>query len=382
MPLPKNSKFVRDGEVDPGVEFYARALIARFTQREDLDSGTVAAQGESFNGKETYYSVLAAWFIASCGWGLFSYTNPDALYSIGTGRGEAGKGQPGSVNGSRLDDIQPESFNGTLIRYPQYAFMFSGGVEFDVPADLTISDSIVRYTEHADKLYRTLFAKEPNVDLIVEALMFYDPTGIFGHTLERSSQEKGVKDARDQGLYIAQVTASGVPLLGKKWIIADLVSRGESPEHAANVANDVYKQGGNYYAFKDYVARNYAVRAILKQVDPFVSDQQILDIANSPLPLEVVETVARNLLGGIYTTVTDKPTEDLEKDEGKKTASTSDDGGGGGPAQTSSGGVTGTAVVAAAGAGVLAGFALGGPIGLAVGAGVLLLSSLVGGSKS
>lgn len=339
MPYPKNTRFVRDGEVDPGVRDAAMRI------------------GELFNSptsKLNYHSELFAWFWASAGVGLFTYPRE---YVESHARTQL-LIDPADPNTYMIG--APESHS-TPHGYPQY-HSFAGnltnwdGTKPDVDSSVAFNKAGSLNILHAEFVYRSTFKGHPKDELIVEALMFFDPSARFAEALRKDRES-----ALDIGITTAEAVASGVPLLGKKWIIADLVSYGITVDKAATTAEEVYFKGGNYLAFKKFNDRFYAVTSILRKADPLVSDAQIRDVANSALSLDLIESVAKKLVRGAVAL-------DGDKDDTRPPSSSSSGAG--------SAGVNGTTVAVAAGAGALGAFAFGGPVGLAIGAGVLILGSL------
>lgn len=319
MPLPKVSRYVKDGEVDPGVASWAE---------RSLEISSLSSLGGLGDKPEyTYHAQLEAWFLGSCGSGVFTVAK-DPI----TGRYNGVF--PVRNDKASIVERGKENF------YPQYnsvtSTRFTGtGVDMSAVAAGNEAGGTNAYwnARYAESKYTELYKGHPRLQLIVEALMFYDPVGFFGEFL---SQPKNRENAYEHGLYIAEATASGVPLLGKKWIVAELVSRGETPSKAKSVADATYAGGGNYISFKRYVERFYQVKEIMVKADPLISDKQIDAIVNSPLSLDDVQKISESIA----------------------------------PSQ----GVSAGRVLTAAGAGALAAFAFGGPIGLAVGAAVLLFS--------
>ena len=132
---------------------------------------------------------------------------------------------------------------------------------------------------------RRYFENQPDRELVVEALMFFDPTGKFGDEDMRAAADPAAL-ARE----VAEKTASAVPVLGRKWIVAGLVSRGVPVSTAKRVAMEIYQKGGNYLGWKQAEERRQEVADILVRFDPQVSDEQIDAVAASPLPLSSIAT--------------------------------------------------------------------------------------------
>lgn len=266
MTLPKMSKYVRDGEVDPGVRDVAQQIKKTFALLNvdwtsfgySYDMLREGAPAELVHEIET-----VCYFVASRGGGTFS-GEPFAEY-VGEARG--------------------------LTVLPR----FEGAVQKDgkptavSPYVRTWYEPAHKNADYARELYTRLLGGEQNRDLLVEALMFYDPSGDFAAELQAA--DKPLELAHQ----IAESTASAIPPLGKKWIIAGLVSRGVTVGAAKEAAFNVYDKGGNYLGWKEEEERREAVRAILVQYDPDVTDEQVDKVARSPVPLGAIETTFRAL---------------------------------------------------------------------------------------
>lgn len=363
MPLPKLSKYVRDGEVDPGIQAWAEASLLLGTAGE-----------EGFGGSRGYgklarnnISTLNSWFMGSCGLGVFTVARdpktgnwngviPSRFDSETDVRGKSLK----SVD-PRFTDLFPEE-EGLVNDRPQYE-MIAGhyfknestylsravGIAMKYAGKGLRENPFFNYwnTKYAAEVYATLYKSHPRRELIVEALMFYDPVGFFGEFLDKNRNQ----NAYEHGLYIAEITASGVPVLGKQWIVFDLKSRGVDSSEALATAEATYASGSNYVNFKRYMLREDVVRAILVKYDPSVPNALVETVAQSPLPIDQVLKFAES------TFPPPEPEPEVKNDVGK------------------SGSVGTGSLVTAAGTGALAALLFGGPIGLAVGAAVLFLGS-------
>lgn len=342
MPLPKVTRFVVDGEVDPGVRDVALAVQGTFHNAGDI--ARVTGLDPEFVANEI---VKASWFVASRGAGIFT---PEPFgqmaVAIKTKEGAPIKSVPLAaindgvggwsmsklISGAPMLDLWVCWFVASVLREP--------GRDFDLFSQWRgyySLEQIKRAVEQAKKnadIYRGKIASDPYVDLIVEAMMFFDPS------LEEYKKVVEILDLGDQRktlLYIARATASGVPILGRKWIVADMVFEGVAIAAAKQTAYDVYKDGSNYFAWRKKRDRFLAIKAILVKIDPNVSDEEVQAFADMPIAIEEVERVYR------------------EKFK---------------PAPASGAAKAATAI----GAGALAAYAFGGPIGIAVGLGLLWLT--------
>lgn len=271
MPLPKMSKYVRDGEVDPGVANLAKTILKTFVNTDlsstDVDwtkYGYVYDRSKERVPTELFRELeLVAYFVASRG--------------------------PGTFSDGAFMDFDGDLFQATVL--PR----FSGAVKID-GTPTRVNPYVTDWYEpahqnagYARELYTRLLDGESNRDMLVEALMFYDPSGDF--VAELQAADKPLELAHRT----AEATASAIPPLGKKWIVAGLVSRGVNVDAANSVAFEVYEKGGNYLGWKEQEERREAVRAILVQYDPDVTDEQVDKVARSPVPLGAIETTFRAL---------------------------------------------------------------------------------------
>lgn len=304
MTLPKVTRFVRDGEVDPGVREMAEAIRRRIMYLDDgiTPPGSISdilkRLGITSADAIRYWIEVTSWKLASQGLGVF-----------GT---------------STFEDFDVNAVDGGVMN----AWI----------------NHFEQYAEVAERLYRRVFSANPNLEMIVEALMFYDSSGAFAEMLDRGEA------SYEAGAYLAEATASGIPLLGRKWIVSELVRGGTPVMAAREQAYNVYDQGGNYLDFKRTYERTAEVAAILRAVDPEITDVEIARVVSSPLPVSVV----RSTMGV----------------EAQTEASSS----------SMVGGMIVPAALAA-GAGWLAAGSFGGPVGVAVGAAIFLASTFFFGSK-
>jgi hypothetical protein len=344
MPLPKVTRFVADGEVDPGVRDVALAVQGTFHNAGDIARAT--GLDPEFVAREI---VKASWFVASRGAGIFTAEpfgrQSDALKTkdgisvksvplAATGDEAGGWSMSKVVNGAPALDLWVSWFVAAVLREPgRDTSLFSearGNYSLE-----QIKSAVEQAKKNAD-IYRGKIASDPYVDLIVEAMMFFDPS------LEEYKKVVEILDLGDQRktlLYIARATASGVPILGRKWIVADMVFEGTPITVAKQTSYDVYNDGSNYFAWRKKRDRFLAIKSILVKIDPNVSDEEVQAFADMPIAIEEVERVYREKF---------KP-----------------------PAAPSS---IATKAATAIGAGALAAYAFGGPIGIAVGLGLLWLT--------
>lgn len=343
MPYPKVSKYVKDGEVDPGIQAVAEEIISTFAfwevdwQAAGISDATVADEIQKY-----------AYFVAASGYGIFT---PKAFSKVMEARG--------SIH-PKLKFVLPKYWEAAALHQRPSSIVTFWKEPPWAPWP-SVYDPAHKSAKLAAQNYRNLVDLQPDGEMIVEALMFLDPTGAFVGEIQASS--KPVEMARDVALKVA----SAVPPIGRKWLTAKLVTNGVPASKASSMATDIYESGSNLLAWTLFDERAQAVRDILVRFDPNVSDQQVESVARSPLTLSAI--------GLAFSAMSPATEPSAPSTPAAPTSNSGGDSGGGG------GGVTGTTVIAAAGAGALAGFALGGPIGIAVGAGVLLLSSLLSGKN-
>lgn len=267
MPMPKVTRYVRDGEVDPGVREVAKAI----KDAHAIYNVDWASYGLSVD-TVVYEIEKLAYFVASSGFGIF-VADPFRLEG-GSGDYERGYGQGPFVLRKYMDVVEP-----------------TGAPEMSSPwEDWYVSQHPDR--DQAEKKYRRMFEAQFDGELIAEALMFYDPSGAYGDELRKS--EDPVAEARDLALKVA----SGVTPLGRKWLVAKMISAGVPAKTAKMRAYEVYEQGGNLYGWSQFQDRKDAVRDVLAKFDPGVSDEQVETVAKSPLPLSVIESTFSALSEG------------------------------------------------------------------------------------
>lgn len=254
MPFPRMSKYVRDGEVDPGVADVARAIRATFATFS-VDWSSVGYPPSALPDEVGYELDVLSYFVAASGAGVF----------------------PGEPFRQEADDPRF-----VLRKYLARAKAFDDAALLESPwerdwwAPQHTNESMAR------ERYERMLAGEPNLAMLVEALMFYDPTGAFADTV------KGDPDGLETARSIAASVASAVPPIGRKWIVAALLSNGMPVEKAKETAYRTYEGGGNYLGWVRHFERVQDVRTILQKVDPDVSDAQVEVVASSPLPLPAI----------------------------------------------------------------------------------------------
>lgn len=260
--LPKVTKYTRDGEVDPGVRAVAEAIKDTFAST----NVNWATYGTTYDFVRDEVEKVA-YFVASRGGGAFSE----------------------DVFREYLGAAPKEGHGVAVLRG------FEGAVDKDGVV-LALSPYVTHWWEeghqnepYARSLYERLLDGQPDQAMLVEALLFYDPSGDFAAELQAADAPLDL--ARE----VAEKTASGVPPLGRKWIVAGLVSAGKPVLEARAIASEVYYKGGNYLGWKQEQERRDEVRAILVRFDPGVSDEQVEAVARSPVPLGAIEATFRAL---------------------------------------------------------------------------------------
>lgn len=261
MPLPKLSKYVRDGEVDPGIASVARAIQDTFALTNyNWSAAGIDPRDVLAKDRELTERSLFCFSVAAMGLGSFSEQVFREAADV------AGRGPYVLAHDHGMLDTDGH----TLVTSPWEEQWYR---------------PLHENHDFAEKLYRRYFENQPDRELVVEALMFFDPTGKFG-----DEDMRVAADAAALAREVAEKTASAVPVLGRKWIVAGLVSRGVPVSTAKRVAMEIYTKGGNYLGWKQAEERRQEVADILVRFDPQVSDEQIDAVAASPLPLSSIAT--------------------------------------------------------------------------------------------
>lgn len=264
MPMPKVTRYVRDGEVDPGVKEVAKAIKDAYA----IYNVDWASYGLSIDAV-VYEIEKFAYFVASSGFGVF-VSSPFRLEG-GSGDYEHQAGYGPYVLRKYMDVVEPTDV--FELSSPWEDWFVSHHPDLDL----------------AEKKYRRMFETQPDGELIAEALMFYDPSGAYGDELRKLDDP--LSEARETALKVA----SGVPPLGRKWLVAKMVSSGVSAQAARTRAYEVYDRGGNLLGWSTFQDRKDAVRDALMKFDPGVSEEQVEAVAKSPLPLAVIESTFSTL---------------------------------------------------------------------------------------
>lgn len=239
----KSSRYVADGEVDPGIQAMAELLISR-SKNHDL-------QGETADTAPL--TEEDAWLFAS---------------------------KIGSLDRRILNvDVA-----GTVDAYG------NGGV--DPFSRYAIDQALLAIRAEWDNARRALAVmfSDPRV---IQALLFYQ--GELGEELPRRLQEARGDLQSVDAENLAQSIASSIPPLGRTWIEARLQKDGVQSAQAKTIAEEVYASGSNLTFFEAGYTRRKEIERILRAVDPNVSDAQIERLARSPMTLEEIK---RSPLGG------------------------------------------------------------------------------------
>lgn len=232
----KSSRYVADGEVDPGIRAMAELLMSR-SNNHDL-------QGETVDTSPL--SEEDAWLFAS---------------------------KIGSLD-RRILNIDVA---GTVDAYG------NGGV--DPFSRYAIDQALLTIRAEWDNARRalTVMFSNPNV---VQALLFYQ--GELGEELPRRLQEARGDLQSVDAENLAQSIASSIPPLGRAWIATRLQKDGVQPAQAKTIAEEVYASGSNLTFFEAGYTRRREIERILRAVDPNVSDAQIERVARSPMSLDEI----------------------------------------------------------------------------------------------
>ncbi len=232
----KSSRYVADGEVDPGIREMAELLLSR-SKNHDLQGETVDT---------TPLTEEDAWLFAS---------------KIGS-----------------LDRrILSVDIGGTIDAYG------NGGV--DPFSRYTIDQALLSIRAEWENARRAL-ASMGFPSNVVQALLFYQ--GEKGEELPRHLQESRDDLKNEDVVGLAKAVASSIPPLGQPWIASKLASDGVPADQAKSIAQDVYATGGNLVDFDAGYTRRKEVERLLRAVDPNVSDAQIERVARSPMSLDEI----------------------------------------------------------------------------------------------
>lgn len=234
----KSSRYIVDGEVDPGIQEMAELILSR-SRNHDL-------QGETADS--TPLSEEDGWLFAA---------------------------KIGSMD-RRILNVD---LAGTRDAYG------NGGVE---PFSRWLIDqALIAIRAEWPNAQRALesMALSPEV---VQSLLFFQ--GEDGNDLPQRLQEARDTLGTSDVVQLAKAIASSVPPLGRTWVAQMLVRDGMGADAARDVAVDVYATGGNLLTFENGYARRKEVARILRSVDPNVTEQQIDRVVRSPLSLDEVRT--------------------------------------------------------------------------------------------
>lgn len=219
----RSSRYVLEGEVDPGMAAMARYLV-----------GAVTVAGATLKDDSLDLSDEEAWLLASK-WGSLSW---EILDTAGF-KSEARTGFRGPLGKIKKNwDAAKE-----------------GLANMKLPEESIEALLFFRGNEGAD---------------FVQALQDQKESGLTSEV---------VKDT-------ARAIASSVPPLGKKWLRDRFIREGTPVAEAIEKANSIYANGGNLMAYEAQDERRKMIAALLRLRDPGVTDEQIEKVVASPMTLE------------------------------------------------------------------------------------------------